>query len=131
MFIVQTQLYVGTKRRCTFGQREAGVQECISASGQKRRISLGNLDPYPSTPHCVQHSHVTLEAVQKIAMLCHIRIQCNTLSGILMLCHIRAPQVGLVDIGGGHKSGQRAAAQWTIATCSFAFPGSLQPVFYN
>ena len=40
-------------------------------------------------------------------MLCHIRIQWNTLSGILMLCHIRAPQVALVDIGGGHKSGHR------------------------
>ena len=25
----------------------------------------------------------------------------------LMLCHIRAPQVALVDIGGGHRSGHR------------------------
>ena len=40
-------------------------------------------------------------------MLCHTRIQCNTLSRILMLCHIRAPQVALVDIGGGHRSGHR------------------------
>ena len=63
------------------------------------RSSLGNLEPQPT--------------------LCY-----NTLfvhSHNLMLCHIRAPQVALVDIGGGHKSGQRASA---MATCSFAFPGS-------
>ena len=64
------------------------------------RSSLGNLEPQPT--------------------LCY-----NTLfvhSHNLMLCHIRAPQVALVDIGGGHKSGQRASA--IMATCSFAFPGS-------